>query len=83
MTRSYGHELGAFAENGWMQKQFARISDLPITERDRKLIQKQQILHCLLYYYGRATSLTTLSNWKVVDQGNYNRSPSGNSPANP
>jgi hypothetical protein len=25
-----------------MQKRFARISDLPITERDRKLIQKQQ-----------------------------------------
>jgi len=35
--RSYGNELWEFDENGYMQKRFASINDLPIAEADRKL----------------------------------------------
>jgi len=35
--RSYGNELWEFDENGYMQKRFASINDLPIDETDRKL----------------------------------------------
>jgi uncharacterized protein len=34
---SYGNELWEFDENGYMQKRFASINDLPIEEKDRKL----------------------------------------------
>ena len=34
---SYGNELWEFDENGYMQKRFASINDLPIDEADRKL----------------------------------------------
>lgn len=36
--RSYGNELWEFDKKGLMQKRFASINDLPITETDRKLI---------------------------------------------
>jgi nuclear transport factor 2 (NTF2) superfamily protein len=36
--RSYGNELWEFDENGYMQKRFASINDLPITGADRKLL---------------------------------------------
>ncbi len=35
--RSYGNENWEFDENGYMQKRFASINDLPINEKDRKL----------------------------------------------
>ena len=35
--RSYGNELWEFDENGYMQKRFASINDLPIQESERKL----------------------------------------------
>lgn len=35
--RSYGNELWEFDENGYMQKRFASINDLPITPTERKL----------------------------------------------
>jgi nuclear transport factor 2 (NTF2) superfamily protein len=35
--RSYGNELWEFDENGYMQKRYASINDLPIAETDRKL----------------------------------------------
>ena len=35
--RSYGNELWEFDENGYMQKRFASINDLEITEGERKL----------------------------------------------
>jgi nuclear transport factor 2 (NTF2) superfamily protein len=35
--RSYGNELWEFDENGYMQKRFASINDMPIAETDRKL----------------------------------------------
>lgn len=35
--RSYGNEMWEFDENGYMQKRFASINDVPITETDRKL----------------------------------------------
>jgi uncharacterized protein len=35
--RSYGNENWEFNENGYMQKRFASINDLPIEEKDRKL----------------------------------------------
>lgn len=35
--RSYGNENWEFDENGYMQKRFASINDLPIKEEDRKL----------------------------------------------
>jgi nuclear transport factor 2 (NTF2) superfamily protein len=35
--RSYGNEMWEFDENGYMQKRFASINDLPINESDRKL----------------------------------------------
>jgi nuclear transport factor 2 (NTF2) superfamily protein len=35
--RSYGNELWEFDEDGYMQKRFASINDLPIAEADRKL----------------------------------------------
>jgi len=34
---SYGNELWEFDENGYMQKRFASINDLPIAETERKL----------------------------------------------
>ncbi len=34
--RSYGNENWEFDENGLMQKRFASINDVPITEADRK-----------------------------------------------
>lgn len=34
--RSYGNENWEFAENGLMQKRFASINDIPITESQRK-----------------------------------------------
>ena len=34
---SYGNELWEFDENGYMQRRFASINDLPIAEADRKL----------------------------------------------
>nr|WP_067060082.1 nuclear transport factor 2 family protein [Mucilaginibacter sp. L294] len=36
--RSYGNELWEFDDNGYMQKRFASINDLPIAETDRKLV---------------------------------------------
>jgi nuclear transport factor 2 (NTF2) superfamily protein len=35
--RSYGNELWEFDENGYMQKRFASINDMPIAETERKL----------------------------------------------
>ncbi len=35
--RSYGNENWEFDENGYMEKRFASINDLPIEEGDRKL----------------------------------------------
>ena len=35
--RSYGNEMWEFDENGYMQKRFASINDVPITKTDRKL----------------------------------------------
>ncbi len=35
--RSYGNENREFDENGYMEKRFASINDLPIEEGDRKL----------------------------------------------
>ena len=35
--RSYGNELWEFDEDGYMQKRFASINDLPIAKTDRKL----------------------------------------------
>lgn len=35
--RSYGTELWEFDKNGFMQKRFAGINDLPIQETERKL----------------------------------------------
>lgn len=35
--RSYGNELWEFDELGYMQKRFASINDVPISESDRKL----------------------------------------------
>ena len=35
--RSYGNENWEFDENGYMQKRYASINDLPIPETDRKL----------------------------------------------
>jgi nuclear transport factor 2 (NTF2) superfamily protein len=35
--RSYGNELWEFDEDGYMQKRFASINDMPIAEADRKL----------------------------------------------
>lgn len=34
--RSYGNELWEFGPDGYMQKRFASINDLPILESDRK-----------------------------------------------
>ena len=36
--RSYGNEMWEFDEHGYMQKRFASINDMPIEEKDRKLI---------------------------------------------
>jgi len=36
--RSYGNENWEFDENGYMQKRFASINDLPITDEERRLI---------------------------------------------
>ena len=36
--RSFGNELWEFDENGYMQKRFASINDMPIKETERKLI---------------------------------------------
>jgi hypothetical protein len=35
--RSYGNELWQFDENGYMEKRFASINDMPIKESERKL----------------------------------------------
>ncbi|HTI58455.1 nuclear transport factor 2 family protein [Mucilaginibacter sp.] len=35
--RSYGNELWEFDEDGYMQKRYASINDLPIHESERKL----------------------------------------------
>jgi nuclear transport factor 2 (NTF2) superfamily protein len=35
--RSYGNELWEFDADGYMQKRYASINDLPIVEADRKL----------------------------------------------
>ena len=35
--RSYGNEMWEFDEDGYMQKRFASINDLPIRETERKL----------------------------------------------
>ena len=35
--RSYGNENWEFDENGYMQKRFASINDMPIKEEERKL----------------------------------------------
>jgi len=35
--RSYGNEMWEFDEEGYMQKRFASINDLPINSTDRKL----------------------------------------------
>lgn len=35
--RSYGNELWEFDDDGYMQKRFASINDLPIKETERKL----------------------------------------------
>ena len=34
--RSYGNEMWEFDENGYMQKRFASINDLPIKSKERK-----------------------------------------------
>ena len=34
--RSYGNEMWEFDDNGYMQKRFASINDLPIKETERK-----------------------------------------------
>jgi uncharacterized protein len=36
--RSYGNELWEFAESGLMQRREASINDLPISEKDRRLL---------------------------------------------
>ena len=36
--RSYGNELWQFDENGYMEKRFASINDLPIKDNERKLV---------------------------------------------
>ncbi len=36
--RSYGNENWEFDENGYMQKRYASINDLPISESERKLV---------------------------------------------
>jgi len=36
--RSHGNEMWEFDENGYMEKRYASINDLPINEEDRKLI---------------------------------------------
>lgn len=36
--RSYGNELWEFAESGLMQRREASINDMPIAEKDRRLI---------------------------------------------
>ncbi|HEV8284448.1 MAG TPA: nuclear transport factor 2 family protein [Chitinophagaceae bacterium] len=36
--RSYGNEMWEFDEDGYMKKRFASINDMPIDERERKLI---------------------------------------------
>lgn len=36
--RAYGNENWEFDENGYMQKRFASINDLEISERDRKFL---------------------------------------------
>jgi len=36
--RAYGNENWAFASNGLMQKRYASINDLPITESERRLL---------------------------------------------
>ncbi len=36
--RSYGNEMWEFDENGYMQKRFASINDMPINESDRKFM---------------------------------------------
>ena len=36
--RSYGNENWEFDENGYMQKRYASINDLPIFESERKLV---------------------------------------------
>ena len=35
--RSYGNENWEFDENGYMKKRFASISDLPISETERRV----------------------------------------------
>lgn len=35
--RSYGNELWEFDEHGYMQKRYASINDMPISEAERKL----------------------------------------------
>jgi nuclear transport factor 2 (NTF2) superfamily protein len=35
--RSYGNEMWQFDEDGYMEKRFASINDLPITEAERRL----------------------------------------------
>ena len=35
--RSYGNEMWEFADNGLMQKRFASINDVPITENERRI----------------------------------------------
>lgn len=39
--RSYGNENWEFADNGLMQRRFASINDLPISESDRKFLWPQ------------------------------------------
>ncbi len=36
--RSYGNENWEFDENGFMKKRFASINDLPINEKDRRIL---------------------------------------------
>ena len=36
--RSYGNEMWEFDDDGYMQKRFASINDLPIKERDRRIL---------------------------------------------
>jgi hypothetical protein len=36
--RSYGNEMWEFDEHGLMRRRFASINDLPIAEKDRKLV---------------------------------------------
>jgi uncharacterized protein len=38
LFRSYGNENWEFDENGYMAKRFASINDLPINEKERKLM---------------------------------------------